>query len=359
MRRLLFLPALLLAPLAHALGIGEPVPPLRPQVFLKGSPPELSQGLHVVAFWNGAEAPPKLNDLASRLRGKADLTAVNVGGKGDDALMTTKRLVLAMGPKMDYTVAFDGEASQATGAWLVPAHTPPLPYAFLVKDGKLQWAGDPAKGLDAAVDATLKGTFDLAAARVAFAKGGAVAQADADKAKKAQAEMAETMRPLVEAMQARDPVAGLKAIESIEAKRPDLKKQLEPTRFSIYIGTADPRALDLAKRFVAEDFKDDADTLNTLAWSLIDPKAPLEHPNDAAALILAKRAAEASGMKDGQILDTYALALYRTGDKKAALALQIKALALVKADPKIKPDTVQDLQSRLDTYRKDAAGGKA
>ena len=354
MRRLLVLPALLLAAHALGIGIGEPVPPLRVQMYLKGSPVELERGLHVVAFWKGAEAPVGFGDLAARLRGRADLTAVNIGGTTDDALLAVKRLVLAMGPKMDYAVAYDGGDMEAEGDWLLAAHQAALPAAFLVKDGKLLWVGDPTKGLGAAVDAVAKGTLDLAAAKASFAKGAANAQADAEKAKKAQAETLAAMRPLVEAMQARDPVAGLRAIDEIEVKRPDLRKQLEATRFSIYIGTNDPRALELALRFATVDFKDDADTLNSLAWSVIDPKAPLEHPNYVAALILARRAAEASAMKDGQILDTYALALYRTGDKKAALATQIKAVALVKADKKIEPATVQELQERLDMYRKDA-----
>ncbi len=354
MRRLFVLPALFIAPVAFGLGIGEPVPALRVQLYLKGAPAELGQGLHVIAFWKGVEAPASLGNLSVRIRGKGDVTAVNVGGQGDDALIAAKRLVLAMGPKMDYAVAYDGDARSAEADWLVAGHQTSLPAAFLVKDGKLIWVGASSVELDAAVDATLKGTLDLSTSKAKFAKGTAAAAADAEKAKRVQAETIELMRPLVEAMQARDPVAGLKAVEGIEAKRPDLKKQLEPTRFSIYIGTNDPRAVDLAKRFAAEDFKDDADTLNSLAWSIIDPKAPLEHPNFEAALILSRRAAEASGMKDGQILDTYALALYRMGDKKGALAIQMKAVALVKADKKIEAATVQELQERLDMYRKEA-----
>lgn len=351
MRRLFVLPALLLAGSAFGLGIGEPVPPLHVQLYLKGTPAELEQGLHVVAFWKGSDVPAGLNDLAARLRGKADVTSVEVGGQGDEALLAAKRLVLAMGPKMDYAVAYDGDDKEAESDWLVEAHQTALPAAFLVKDGKLLWVGE-MKGLEAAATSALKGTLDLAASKAAFAKGAASAAEEQAKAQKTRDETMELMKPLVEAMQARDPVAGLKAVESIEAKRPDLKKQLEPTRFSIYIGTNDPRALDLAKRFVAIDYKDDAETLNSLAWSLIDPKAPLEHPNDAAALILARRAAEASEMKDGQILDTYALALFKTGDKKGALAIQTKAVALVKADKKIEAATVQELQERLDMYRK-------
>ena len=39
--------------------------------------------------------------------------------------------------------------------------------------------------------------------------------------------------------------------------------------------------------------------------------------------------------------------------KKAALETQIKAVTLVKADKKIEAATVQELQERLDMYRKE------
>ena len=356
MRRLLALPLLALAALSSALGVGDDAPPLNAKTLVRGSPVDLTKGLHVVSFWSSGfkpstDAVPALVDLARRHRGKVDVTEVSVGERGDDPLAAVKKYVADQGAKMDLNVAYDADGAVAKG-WLAPAAIDFMPAAFLVKDGKIVWIGDPAKGLDKAVDDTLKGTYDLAATKAAWDARMAAKAAEAEKAQQAQVAFMELMKPLVDAMQAHDPDAGLKAIDDIEAKRPDLKARLEPTRFAIFVDTESPKLLELANRFVAEDYKDDAITLNQLAWSIVDPKNEDPKPNFPVALVLAKRAAEASAMKDGQILDTYALALWKTGDKKLALETQTKAVELVSKDPEVSDESKKDIAGRLELFKK-------
>ena len=357
MRRLLLFPALALTALSHALSVGDPAPPLKVEVLIKGTAVDLDHGLHVVEFWStgfkpSVDAFPALDALGKKYKGKLDVTAVSVAEKGDDPLGGVKRLVAAQ-DKADLNVAYDGEAKASTKAWLAEAQVPAIPAAFLVKDGKILWIGDPTKGLDEAVDQTLKGKYDLPAAKAKYDAYLAGRAAEIEKIKRQQAELAETLKPLTDAFRAQDSNAALRAIDDVEAKRSDLKPMLEQTRFSIYVGTEDPRLMDLAKRFVAEDFKNDADALNHLAWTLIDPDDEPEKPNYAVALVLAERAATVSEMKDANILDTYALALYRTGDRKKALELQTKAVDIATKDKEFDADSLKGLKERLALFQKE------
>ena len=350
------MPVLALAALSSALGVGDDAPPLNAKTLVKGSPVDLSKGLHVVAFWSSwfkpsTDAVPTLVELTKRHKGKLDVTDVSVGEKGDDPLAAVKGFVAAQGERMDLNVAYDADEAVAKG-WLAPAAIDFMPAAFLVKDGKIVWIGEAAKGLDKAVEDTLKGTYDLAAAKAAWDARMAAKAAEAEKARQAQAAFMELMKPLMDAMQAHDPGAGLKALDDIEAKRPELKPRLEPTRFAILVDTESPKLLELAHRFVAEDYKDDAIMLNQLAWSIVDPKNEDPNPNFPVALVLAKRAAEASAMKDGQILDTYALALWKTGDKRLALEIQTKAVEIVLKDPEVSEESRKDISGRLELFKK-------
>ncbi len=358
MRRLLTLSALALASLSFGLTVGDPAPPLKVEVLIKGTAVDLDKGVHVVEFWSTGFKPSTdaiggLNDLAKKYKGKLDVTGVAVAERGDDPLGGVKRFVAGLDTKMDYNVAYDGEPKASTKAWLAEAQVAAIPAAFLVKDGKILWIGDPTKGLDKAVDQTLKGTFDLAAAKASYDAYLAARAAEIEKIKKAQAELADLLKPIADAFQAQDPGAALRAIDGIEAKRADLRPMLEQTRFEIYVGTADARLLELAKRFAAEDFKADADTLNHLAWTIVDPENEDPKPNYAVALVLAEKAAKVSEMKDANILDTYALALYRTGDKKLAFDLQKKAVAIAEAEKEFDPDSLKGIRERLEMFSKD------
>ena len=358
-RRSLVLLALALASLSFGLGVGDKAPPLKFETLVRGTTVDLDKGIHVVEFWatwspESKEATPKLAALAKRFKGKADFTAIAVAERGDDPLAGVKKYALDQGEGFVENVAWDGEKGEAAQAWMVAARQRLLPTAFLVKDGTILWVGRPAEGLDKALEQTAKGTFDLAASKESFDAEMKTLDEDEAKAKAEELAILELLKPMIEAMQNRDAPAALKAIDEAEAKRPDLKSRLETTRFSIYLGTRDPRLSELAKRFVEEDFKDDAITLNTLAWSIVDPQNEDPEPNNAVALLLAKRAAETSKMEDGQILDTFALALWKTGDRKTALEIQTKAVALVEKDPEITPESKKEIADRLEMFKKGA-----
>ena len=357
MRRSLVLLGLALASLSFGLGVGEDAPPLKFETLVSGSTVDLSKGVHIVEFWatwssESKEALPQLALLAKKYRGKADFTAVAIAEKGDEPLARVKKFAFDQGEKMVENVAWDGEKGEAAQAWMLGARQTTIPTAFVVKDGKILWIGPPKEGLDKAVEETVKGTFDLAASKARFDAEMKTLDEAIEKAKAEQLAILEILKPMLQAMQERDAPAALKALDDAETKRPDLKSRLETTRFTIYLGTRDPRLAELANRFVADDFKDDAITLNGLAWSIVDPENTDPQPNNAVALVLAKRAAEASRMEDGQILDTYALALWKTGDKKQALEIQTKAVELVSKDPEITSESKKEIADRLENFKK-------
>ena len=355
MRRLLIVPALALASAAFGLTLGDKAPPLTAETTVKGSKVDLSKGVHVVEFWATWCGPcrvsiPHLSEMAQKYKGKVDFTGVSVWENGPDQLGQVKKFVDAMGPKMAYNVAWDGEKKSMAKGWMMAAKQNGIPAAFLVKDGKVLWIGHPMAGLDTAIDQVLAGKYDVAEAKAKYDAD----MAERAKMEKEQAEMATLMKPFSTAMKAKDYPAALKALDDVEAQKPDTKTQLEPTRLMVLWQANDPKLLECAKALAA-DPKTSPATLNQIAWSLIDPEMKGgATPQPEAALVLSKRAAEATDMKDPSILDTYAWALYKTGDKKAALETQTKAVDLAKADKETDAAALKEMETRLATYKAEA-----
>lgn len=350
MRLLSVLPFLALAALSRALDVGDPAPPLTVKIYVKGQAVELSKGIHVIDFWTSrspdAEADAtKMTDLAHKYKDKVDVTGVSIVEGKEDPLGHVKKFVAKLGPKMDYNVAWDGDENTAAKAWVAGVQVEHIPVAFLVKDGRILWYGAPTEGLDKAIDDTVAGTFDIAAEKAK--RDAAKAKAEADRAA-----MEKLMQPFVDAMQATDFNGALDELDAVEAKRPDLKPKLVATRFMVLMRVQGPKMLAFAQHVTANEYKDDPDVLNEFAWSIVDPDAQLERPNYQAALVMAQRAAEVSGMKNGAILDTYALSLYKTGDRTKAVEMQTKAVELAKADKEIDPKTLKAMSDRLTEFKK-------
>lgn len=357
MRSLLLLPTLALASLSLALGIGDKAPALKVEAVVKGQTPDLSKGLHVVEFWtptSGAStmSVPRLNEIAKRYKGKVDVTGVSLAEDDQDSLGLLKKYVASAGARLDYNILYDGSSKAMNAAYCDAAQIDNIPAAFLIKDGTIVWIGHPMGNLQAAIDRSQKGKDDLEGAKAEFAKWQADTARENAENQKRQQELAVIMRPVVEAMQQNDFDAALNELDKAESKKPELKSTLAPFRFSILVDSGSAKLVTLAKRFASDDYKSDPETLNEMAWSIVDPETKLTKPNFEAALILSKQAAEASKMKDGAILDTYALALFKTGDKKKALEVQKKAVDLVKKDKDADPDTIKELQGRLEEYKK-------
>lgn len=341
--RLSILFALLLpaASPAFGLGVGDPAPPIKAEAMVKGEAVDLSKGMHVVEFWATWCGPckasiPHLSEMAKTYRGKVDFTSVDVREQGDDQLGQVKKFVATMGDRMDCNVAFDGEARAMYKSFLETTTQGAIPQAFLVKDGRILWIGHPMDGLDAAIDGVLAGTFDIAAAKAKFDQAAA---------------RDVVVHPIAEAFRAKNYEAALAAIDKAEAAYPDLKEDLERWRLEMLVRTGSPEGKAAARALLEGEQGNDMYLLYIVARAILDPTEKVPDPDYQTALRLAERSAQMSEMKDSMILNTYALALFKTGNKKKALEMQTRAVELAKAEPIPDAARIKEMEDRLAQYR--------
>ena len=98
-----------------------------------------------------------------------------------------------------------------------------------------------------------------------------------------------------------------------------------------------------------------ANGLNTLAWTLIDPEREGKPTKEAIALAVeaAKKGDDLAEQKDPAVADTYAWALFLSGDPKGALEVQTRALKLAEGSPLAEDEGMNE---RLEQYRKAKEG---
>jgi tetratricopeptide (TPR) repeat protein len=94
-----------------------------------------------------------------------------------------------------------------------------------------------------------------------------------------------------------------------------------------------------------------AEDWNRYAWGLLE-MVPPDLQNPAEALRAAERANELAEGKRGEILDTLAMACYRTGDVRRAVELQRKAVEMIKRQLQLSADA----EKRLAQYEAALAG---
>ena len=135
---------------------GEPAAALAVAHWVKGSPVDISDGVHVVEFWATWGHPcrtsiPHLTQIQQQYKDRG----VNIIGISTEELSTVEPVVTRMGSKMNYTVAIDEGRSTSKG-YMGKYGVNGIPHAFVVKDGVVVWHGHPMAKLEAAIDDALK-----------------------------------------------------------------------------------------------------------------------------------------------------------------------------------------------------------
>lgn len=268
---------------AADLAIGSEAPPVSVKQWVNGGPIDMAAGkgknIYVVEFWATwcgpcREAIPHLSELQKKYKERG----VVFMGLTDEAPSVVKGFMQKMGAKMDYAVGID-ERDQTFKRYMAPFDQDGIPHAFIVdKDGQLVWHGHPMGSLDKALEELLSGKFNL---------------------------------------------------EQVKQNDRITKMQLEYIELVNAPATRD-RATELGNTIISELGKN-VGGLNAFAWRILTDRR-LKHHDAALALRASKQAYELGGTKDASIVDTYARALFESGQKEAAIEQQKAAIALAKEE---------------------------
>ena len=318
------------------LGIGDPAPALQVAEWVKGAPISKfeSGNVYLVEFWATWCAPciagmPHLSQLQ---RDYQDKNVTIIGLTSHDprnTLEMVKKMVEEKGDGMAYTVAWDVE-QKTDEAYMKAAKQRGIPTSFLVdKVGKIAWIGHPMNA-DIPLAYVVAGTWD-------YEKGPAMMKAINDD-----------RRALYQAA-ATDPKKALELLVKFKNEYPLAAAGMEDLHFWIlsrlpeHQAEAEKLGTMIVKKAIAAK---DAPSLNSFAWSLVDPAVSLENRFLDLAMLAANKANEFTEKKDPATLDTVARVHFWRGD--IAKALEIQKSAIKHADERMKGS----LEEALHEYEK-------
>jgi len=314
--------------------MGDKAPELTVSKFVKGEPVTgFEKGkIYVVEFWATWCGPcieniPHLTELQKEHK---DIKVIGVSVWESDQAKV-EPFVEKMGEKMDYTVAMDDLGTPEDGAagrnasmsgkmaqnWMAASGQNGIPAAFIVNgDGKIAWIGHPAT-MEKPLAEIMAGKWDLQKEAAAYRKG---------------KEMEEKVRPLTrkiqQSLQGGDFEAALAGMDELIAMDAKFKSQYSMQKFMILLTQADQpeKAYALGYEMVDGMYNDNAQMLNQLAWTIVDPQGPeIKNRDLKLALKAAKRADDLTKHEDPAILDTLAKVYFDSGELGKALEIQEQA----------------------------------
>ncbi len=362
MRRAFLIAAALFASASAAradeiLNIGDPAPKLAVSKFVKGEEvKEFEAGkTYVVEFWATWCGPcrasiPHLTELAHKYKDKG-VTFIGVDVWEQD-IAEVEPFLKEMGDKMDYNVALDdvpkgGDANDGKMAsnWLKAAEENGIPSSFIIHDKKIAWIGHPMK-MDEPLEKIVAGEWD--------------AKPIAEKRLKAKT-MERNSTKIGEAFRAHRWKETLSAIEGLGAKDNDLNPEFQAMKYAALCNSGEVDAgLELGEALFKQH-KEQAGIMNALAWYVLDPENGNKIDPKVAkfALKVAERGNELTKGQHFAILDTLANAQYETGDAKAALETEEKALKRLEANvPNENHPYYAQFREAIKKFKKAAEAGK-
>lgn len=310
------------------LAVGDAAPALTIEKWVKGTPvASFEKGkVYVVEFWATWCDPcvrgmPHLSELQKKYRDQGltviGVTAVDSRG---NSLEKVEAMVAEKGDGMGYTVAWDKERT-TNSAYMKAAGRNTIPCSFLVdQDGKVAYIGHPAQ-IDATLELVMAKKHDLAELATR-------ARHEAEVTEKA----APLQKAYVDARNAKDWPAAVAALDAIVALDVEKFWGNVVARFNIVLGDMkDPaRACADARAFFAGAGAKQWNAMHAIAWTLVDPKKPVEKPDLAFALELATKAVELTKSENPFVLDTLARVHFVRGELDKAIENETKAAALDK-----------------------------
>ncbi len=333
---------------AQDLKEGDQAPPIKVAKWIKGSPVEKFEPgkVYVVEFWATWCGPcratiPHLTEIAKKYKDKVTIIGVSIWEQV--GVEEVEAFVREMGDKMDYIVAFDDGRTMAN-TWMQASGQRGIPTAFVVdQQGRIVWIGHPMADLETVLDEVLAGKFDWQSA----------AKRRQEEAKR-EAEIEATFEKIGALYNEKKYEEALAELDKLIEKVPEMRAPLTMSRFNLLATIDEKRALAYARELLEGAFKDDANSLNMLAWVMVGDDMPIQmkEPDYDLAIRIAKRAVELTKEQDANILDTLAMAHFRKGNLQKAVEVQRKAIAVAEKDPDYPKEMLDELKERLQKFEK-------
>jgi thiol-disulfide isomerase/thioredoxin len=325
------------APAPEPMTIGSPAPKPDIELFVRGEEPKWFDGdkTYVVEFWATWCGPcrasmPHISDLADKYMDK-----VVVVGVSDEKEEVVRKFLDTdeWKQKARYNLCTDPDRSTHR-QYMEAAGQNGIPTAFVVKGGTVQWIGHPM-GMDEPLEKIVGGSWDAAGYKAEF-------EAEATAARKQM----QRRREIAKARKDGNWDAIVKMIDEDIAAAPEGQQAgLKMQKFMMLLTDAKmPEKGYAVGREIFGSSKDDAMTLNQLAWFVLDDRR-VEQRDIPFALEVAKQAVTASKGEDAAIMDTLARAWWESGDKAKAVEWQKKAVEQAEGD------AADELRSTLEKYQ--------
>lgn len=324
----------------YELMVGDPAPALMVE-WVKGDPIDAlrKDTTYVVEFWATWCGPcikmmPHLSDLQRQYAERnVRFVGISIWEREPEKV---RPFVDKMGDRMAYTVGMDlvvestGQKplGKTAAAWMDATGRESIPSSFIVKDGRVQWIGHPAK-IDEVLKEVVEGTWDLPAAVKSYH--------DEVAPKAAEQKLS---REIDSALRSGDWQKALETIDRGLAQLPRLEPSLGSYRLFCLarLGKKD-QAEAYAEQLHQGTYRSNAQGLNFIARVLTDPQNQSVGFSSELAVRIAKKAYDLTGGREPIVLDTYASALEMDGDAAKAVEMLEKAVKLsvgTQLEPRLK-----------------------
>ncbi len=261
--------------------VGAPAPPISVRQWIKGGPidAQLGRGTNLLAivFWDTSSAPsrealPGLSEIQKKFQDRG----VVIIALTDEPASIVRTFVSNRAAQINYAIGID-EKNKLFETYMTPFEQTAVPYAFVINtNGLLAWHGHPLGSMEKALAELLAGKFNFEAAR----------------------------------------------------KRDQFRKWQQEYALIVNDPKARPAATEIGERLLKEAAREPW-VLNEFAWRILMDRN-IRYRDTALALRAAQLAFDATGGKNGSVLDTYANALFENGKKKEAIEVQRAAIPLAR-----------------------------